>query len=53
MNSVTMLKTKLPKGYLFENQAPLGSKPNWKIIKATKNRYPSFVRHEAKSEAKG
>jgi hypothetical protein len=34
VDSKTMLKTKLPKGMIFENQAKLGSKPNWKIVPA-------------------
>jgi len=29
-----MLKTKLPKGMIFENVAKLGSKPNWRIVPA-------------------
>jgi len=32
MTSEEMLKTKLPKGYWFENIAPIGKKPNWKIV---------------------
>ena len=34
MDSKTMLKTKLPKGMIFENVAKLGSKPNWRIVPA-------------------
>lgn len=32
MTSKEMLKTKLPPGYIFENVAKLGSKPNWRIV---------------------
>lgn len=41
MNSKTMKKTKLPKGMLFENQAKLGAKPNWKIVPANVDKHPS------------
>lgn len=34
MDSKTMLKTKLPKGMIFENVAKLGNKPNWRIVPA-------------------
>lgn len=34
MSSDEICKTKLPDGFIFENVAPLGSKPNWKIVKA-------------------
>ena len=29
-----MLKTKLPKGMIFENVAKLGNKPNWNLDKS-------------------
>ena len=35
MTSKEMLKTKLPAGMMFRNVAPLGSKPNWKIVPTT------------------
>lgn len=34
MTSAQTFKTKLPPGHIFWNKAPLGSKPNWIIIKA-------------------
>lgn len=43
MDSEKMLKTKLPKGMVSENQARLGSKPNWKIVPANIDKYPSFA----------
>jgi len=38
MTSKEMLKTKLPFGYWFRNVAPLGKKPNWKIVKEPKQK---------------
>lgn len=32
MKSKETRKTKLPDNCIFENVAPLGSKPNWKIV---------------------
>lgn len=32
MTSKEMLKMKCPPGHWFWNAAPLGAKPNWKIV---------------------
>lgn len=32
MTSKQMLKTKLPPKHMVENIAPLGAKPNWRIV---------------------
>ena len=33
MKTAQMLKTKLPKGFIFRNIAKLGRKPNWQMVR--------------------
>jgi len=44
MDSKTANKTKLPEGFMFENQAKLGQKPNWKMIPIDPVKYPTFAK---------
>ena len=44
MTSKEMRKMKLPEGFIFENQAKLGNKPNWKIVEITGKKYSSFFK---------
>ena len=43
MTSKEMMQAKLKKGMIFENQSKLGSKPNWKVVPANVDKYPSFA----------